>query len=349
MTTPVIYECYTSNKQSGKVGGVYKMRADRLLMILSLLQTHGQLSSRELAHRIEVSERTIHRDMEALSIAGIPVYAERGSKGGWTLPEGYRSQMTGMTTEEISSLILLHSSSVVKDLGLHGSLQTAFSKLLSALPLTVQRDAETVRERIHIDGAGWHSSDQSQMSYLSVVQEAVWAQRKLKIAYRGWDSNSDTERLVCPLGLVAKQSIWYMIAQTEEEIRTYRISRLEKASILEETFTRPGGFDLAAHWEQSTVLFKSNLPRYPATIRVASARWSKFNKERYAVVMSSLTMNDSGWVEADVEFNTLESACEILLSYGRHAHAVFPEDLRLAVFEEIKSVALLYECKHESN
>jgi predicted DNA-binding transcriptional regulator YafY len=325
------------------------MRADRLLLIMSLLQTRGQLTSRELATLLEVSERTVHRDMEALSIAGIPVYAERGTKGGWALPDGYRNKMTGMTTDEIRSLIFLHSSSLVKDLGLHNQVQTAFRKLLSALPLTAQREAEIVRERIHIDGAGWHSSADSHMPYLSIAQEAIWAQRKLKIAYRSWDSGADTERLVCPLGLVAKQSVWYMIAQTEEEIRTYRITRLKEASILEETFSRPGDFDLAAYWEQSTERFKSNLPRYPASVRVKSARWDRFKRERYVTVLSLQAIDEKEWVVAEVEFNTLESACEILLSYGRHAQALSPEQLRLAVHEEGTAVISLYEASRKSN
>ncbi|MCD9022191.1 helix-turn-helix transcriptional regulator [Cohnella silvisoli] len=323
------------------------MRADRLLMIMSLLQTHGQLSSRELAVQLEVSERTIHRDMEALSVAGIPVYAERGPKGGWALSEGYRNQMTGMTTDEIRSLLLLHSSSVVRDLGLQDQVQTAFRKLFSALPLTVQRETETVRELIHVDGAGWHSSIHSEMPCLPIVQEAIWAQRKLKIVYRSWDSVSETERFVCPLGLVAKQSIWYLIAQTEEEIRTYRISRLKNASMLEETFSRPGGFDLAAYWEQSTKNFKSNLPRFPASVKVASARWSRFSQERYVTVLTSEKVDDEGWVKADVEFNTLESACEIILGYGRHVQALSPALLCHSVYEESKAVVSLYGSESE--
>jgi predicted DNA-binding transcriptional regulator YafY len=326
------------------------MRADRLLMILSLIQTHGQMSSRDLAAQLEVSERTIHRDMEALGIAGIPVYAVRGSKGGWALSEGYRSQLTGITTDEISSLLLLHSSSVVRDLGLNGHVQTAFRKLLSALPSAVQRDAEYVRQRIHLDGAGWHSDSQSRVSYLSTVQEAVWGQRKLSITYRRWDSDSDTQRIVSPLGLVAKRSTWYMISlnesdEEEGEIRTYRISRLKGATMLEETFARPVDFNLASYWELSTERFKSNLPHYPAQVRIASAWWSKFTQQRYVNVQNHKEIEDGRWVEADVEFNTFESALEILLGCGRHAQALSPDELRHGIHEESKAIVSLYEAK----
>ncbi|WP_239615746.1 helix-turn-helix transcriptional regulator [Cohnella mopanensis] len=322
------------------------MRADRLLMILSLLQTYGRLSSRELANHLEVSERTIHRDMEALGTAGIPVYAERGSKGGWTLSEGYRNQITGMTIEEIRSLMLLHSSSIVRDLGLNDQARTAFRKLLSALPATARMDAEYVRERIHIDGAGWHPSAPSGLSQLHTVQESLWAQRKIRITYLSWDSATATERVVCPLGLVAKQSIWYMIAQTDEEIRTYRISRLQRVDRLEEAFDRPDNFDLADFWEQSTARFRSGLPRYPAQVRIASVSWSKFVQTKYVKIVNQ-SEEQGAWVKAEVEFQTLESARDIMLGFGRFAQAIAPDQLRTAIYAESKAIASLYESEQD--
>ncbi|TVX97157.1 helix-turn-helix transcriptional regulator [Cohnella terricola] len=320
------------------------MRADRLLLILSLLQVHGRLSSRELSRRLEVSSRTVHRDMEALCSAGIPVYAERGASGGWTLSEGYRHRIAAVTTEEISSLLLLQSSNVVKDLGWSTQVQNAFLKLLSALPVSARKGAEYARARLHVDGAGWHFSPE-RVPYLSVVQEAAWEQRKLLISYRSWESDEDTERVVHPLGLVAKMSVWYMVAaieDAEEEIRTFRISRLKKVDRLNESFVRSETFDLAAFWEQSTARFKSNLPRYPAKVRIASNHWRRFSQERYVVVHHQSSLVEGERIEAEVEFHTLESACEILLKYGRHAEAVAPEQLRDAVSEECRAAASLY-------
>lgn len=308
-----------------------------LLHFISIIQIYDS-SSRQLAEQLEVSERTIHRDMEALSTAGFPVYSERGSKGGWILSEGYRTRLTGMTMSEIRALLLMHSSSVVRDLGLNSQVQTAFDKLLSALPSAVQKDAVYVRQRIHVDGAGWHSTPaDTHTSHLSVVQEAVWEERKLRIQYRGWESETVKETIVCPLGLVAKQSIWYVVALMEDlSIRTYRISRLLDAALTDALFVRPVDFELAAYWEQSTSRFKASIPRYPARVRVTSAKWSKFTKERYVTVISFPDQADlKGWIEADVEFNTLEFACEILLSYGRHAQALFPEELTSAIHDEI--------------
>lgn len=328
------------------------MRADRLLALLALLQARGQLSSREIALELEVSERTVHRDMEALSQAGIPVYALRGTKGGWTLPEGYRSRITGLTSGEIEALLLLHSSSVVTELGLHRQAKAAFGKLLSALPEAVRRNAEYVRQRIHIDGAGWHGDARTPAPLLTVCQEAVWAERKLNILYASRGENGagprpeerENRRLVSPLGLVAKTSIWYLIAYTEEgEPRTFRISRLREAELTDERFARPEPFDLASCWEQSMSRFVAGLPRYPATVRISEGSWEKFRAERFVRVLTHRPADGlPGWIEAEAEFNTLDSACGILLGCGREAEALAPAELRLAVREESAAIAALY-------
>lgn len=321
------------------------MRADRLLALLSLLQSRGRLTSKQLADELEISERTVHRDMEALAAAGIPVYAERGAGGGWQLSEGYRNRITGMTVDEIRSLLLLHSSSVVADLGLNEPSGTALRKLLSALPEPVRRDAQYVRERIHIDGAGWRSAP-SRSTHLQTVQEAVWEQRKLRIRYRRREADEATERIIRPLGLVAKTSVWYVVAMEdmaeEDPFRTFRLSRLYGADMLDETFVRPESFDLAAHWEQSMERFKSNLPRYPAKVRVTLARWEAFSGERYVKTVSSEEIQENETMEAVVEFNTLESARDIVMKYGRDAEALAPDELRDAVRTECLAAAALY-------
>lgn len=179
------------------------VRADRLLSILLLLQNHGKMTSRELARRLEVSERTIFRDMEALCTAGIPVYADRGSTGGWALTEGYRTRLTGMKAQELMSLLLMNSSSLVDDLGLRGEFDSACLKLLAASPAELRRDAEVARERIHVDGAGWHQTSESS-TYLPVVQEAVWEERTLRIEYERHDG--DCSRRAAEQGHLGSES-----------------------------------------------------------------------------------------------------------------------------------------------
>jgi len=345
------------------------MRADRLVSILLLLQNHGRMTARELADRLEVSERTIHRDMEALSMAGVPVFAERGTNGGWSLAEGYRTNLTGMKPSELQSLLLASPALPLYDLGMQESLEAARQKLLAASPEEARKDAKHVRQRIHIDGAGWHQSTET-FPFLPVVQEAVWQDRALAIRYqRGYpeasspqsqdsrraaaeepsrspqpaaaEATDTVERTVHPLGLVAKRSTWYMVAQVGEDIRTYRISRLTDARMLEQTFVRPQGFDLAAYWEQSTAAFQSSLPRYPARIRMLEQLLPRLMQERYIQIKSTQPA-EREWVEAFVHFHTLESACEKVLAYGPRIVVLEPEELRARVAEEAAAILRLY-------
>lgn len=314
------------------------MRADRLVSILLLLQNHGRMTAKDLAEKLEVSERTIHRDMEALCMAGVPVYAERGTNGGWALSEGYRTDLTGLKERELQSLLLVSPTMPLGDLGMRESFEAAWQKLLAATPETSRRNAEYVRQRIHIDGAGWHQSTET-FPCLSTVQEAVWQERVLFIRYgRGTET---VERTVRPLGLVAKRSTWYFVAQVENDLRTYRISRLVEAKILEESFVRPEDFDLSLYWEQSTAAFQASLPRYPAQIRIRESSLERLKQERYVQIKSTHPV-DSEWVEADVQFHTLESACEMVLSYGASMKAIHPEELKARVIAEATAILALY-------
>ncbi|HXI92968.1 MAG TPA: WYL domain-containing protein, partial [Blastocatellia bacterium] len=241
------------------------MRADRLLSILLLLQVHRRQTARELARRLEVSDRTIHRDMEALSAAGFPVFAERGSGGGWMLVEGYKTNLTGLNKDEIQALFLTKPLQLLADLGLDKASDAAMIKLSAALPSTHRDNAEHARQRIYIDITGWNRSDE-RVRLLPVLQQAVWQERKLKFTYEraGCDP---VERLSDPLGLVAKGSVWYLVAVVDGDARSYRVSRVLSAELTDEHCVRPKGFDLAEYWEQSAVSFKAQLPRYQATVR----------------------------------------------------------------------------------
>ncbi|WP_409345718.1 helix-turn-helix transcriptional regulator [Paenibacillus sp. MBLB4367] len=316
------------------------MRADRLVSILLLLQNHGRMSARELAEKLEVSERTIHRDMEALSGAGIPVFAERGSNGGWALTEGYRTNLTGMKSDEILSLLLAHPTGVLTDLGMSGVFDIAYQKLLASFPAASRQDAETARQRIHVDGAGWHQSVE-RFPLLPVVQEAIWGDKKLHIRYMREESS--VERIVEPLGLVAKSSIWYFVARVDGELRTYRISRLLSAQMLEETFERPEPFDLASYWETSTEQFKSKLPRYPAQIRLGMKDTKRIAQQRYVQLLHVQPPDENGMAIAEVEFHTLESACEIVLGYGGSVEVLVPHELRDKIVYEAQAIIRRYE------
>src|SRR5882762_9852255 len=183
------------------------MRADRLLSVLLLLQVHRRMTARELASRLEVSERTIHRDMEALSAAGFPVFAERGNGGGWMLVEGYKTNLTGLNRDEIQALFLTKPLRLLADLGLDRAANAAMIKLSAALPPAHRDNAEHASERIHIDITGWNRSEEG-VQLLPVLQQAVWQERKLKFTYERGGGCDPVDRFADPLGLVAKGSVW---------------------------------------------------------------------------------------------------------------------------------------------
>src|SRR5206468_1041418 len=240
------------------------MRADRLLSALLLLQANGRLTSRELARRLEVSERTMHRDMEALSASGVPVFAMRGSRGGWQLDEGWRTQVPGLDEAELRAFLMAQPQ-VVGDERLVHAAERALAKLTAALPVSLREKAASIRQRLHVDTTRWYGTIEN-LSMLPVVQDAVSRDRKLKIVYRR-EGHDVTERTVDPLGLVAKGSVWYLVAHTPRGFRTYRVSRIREAKLLDEPCERPPDFDLAAYWKSSTAQFQER-PRYNATLRL---------------------------------------------------------------------------------
>lgn len=322
------------------------MRADRLLSILLLLQVHQRLTARELARRLEVSERTIHRDMEALSGAGVPVTAERGAGGGWALLEGYRTNLTGLNEAEIQALFLTRPPRLLADLGLDKAAEAALIKLLAALPSMHRRGAQDVRQRIHVDAAGWRQSEEA-VPLLPTLQEAIWLERKLRFTYERGDGG--VERLVDPLGLVAKGSIWYLVAAVEGELRTYRVSRMQSAVVLDEPCARPPDFDLAAYWERSTATFIVNLPRYPATVRVDPAILPSIRQGgRYARIEREDPPDADGWIPLAMLFEEEHNACEYVLSYGPRIEALEPAALREQVIQAAEDVVALYAKRGEA-
>jgi len=316
------------------------MRADRLLSIMLLLQVHQRVTSRELARRLEVSERTIHRDMEALGAAGIPIYAERGASGGWALSEAYQTNLTGLNEAEIQTLFLA-APQLLADLGLHQAADAALIKLMAALPTIARRDAEFARQRIHVDGAGWLRAHED-VPFLPTIQEALWQDRKLNLTYQRGD-DCIVERLVDPLGLVAKGSIWYLIAAVEGAPRTYRIARVRAATVSQLPCERPEDFDLAAHWEQSSIEFRANLPRYPVTLRADPAALPMLHAPgRYARVDRVGAPEADGWLRVDMMFNAEHNACEYVLSFGPRVEVLEPDSLRELVGRAAEGIAALY-------
>jgi len=317
------------------------VRADRLLTILLLLQVHGRLTSRQLAERLEVSRRTVHRDMEALSAAGVPVYALRGAGGGWVLPADFRTDLTGLHEAEVRAMFLAQPPRVLADLGLRGAAEAGLAKLLAALPAGSQPEAERMRQRIHVDATSWRGGGEP-MPCLRLVQEAVWRDRRLEIGYRR-AGGEVVDRVVDPLGLVAKGGAWYLLAGVEEGTRTYRVSRIARATLLDRPAHRPPGFDLAAAWEASQRRFEAELPRYRVRLRVRAERarqvWELGHWSRVEAVGEA---DGDGWCEASVRFQFREDAARALLPLGEAAEVIEPGEVREDMIDAATAILRRY-------
>ena len=309
------------------------MRADRLLSALLLLQAHGRLSGRELAERLEVSARTVHRDMEALSASGVPVFALRGAQGGWQLDEGWRTQVPGLDEVELRAL-LMSQPRLIGDSLMAAAAERALSKLMAAMPGGMREQAVSIRQRLYVDTTGWRGTSED-LSLLPVVQEAVSRDRKLRIDYRkpGGDKSL---RVVDPLGLVAKGSTWYMVAQSAKGLRTFRVSRIQAATILEKACERPPNFDLGEHWRASTERFLEGWKKVEVTLRLEAR--AAANIRRWRIVVQEIENRD-GWETLRVQFDHPEEAVFVVLGMGSRAEVLAPEGVRERVKEEIRGMA----------
>lgn len=317
------------------------MRADRLLSIVLLLQVHKRVTAGELAERLEVSRRTIYRDMEVLSAAGIPVVAERGTGGGWYLLEPYQTRLTGLNLAEIQALFVPTPDRVLSDLGLHQASEAALVKLLAALPDIYRRDAEYVRQRIHIDGGGGYGAEED-ISFLPTLQAAIWQERRVQLVYH-LSTGPVVEPQLDPLGLVAKWGTWYLVAVWQGTVSVYRVSRVQEARLLDEPCARPEGFDLAAFWRRSSEEYLANLPQYPATLRVSPAiRDRVLNTCRCQRVEPLEPPDADGWTRVEVTFESEEEACRYAVGWGAQLEVVAPSSLRQQVIERAREVAALY-------
>jgi predicted DNA-binding transcriptional regulator YafY len=313
------------------------VRADRLLSALLLLQTHGRLTGRELARRLEVSGRTVHRDMEALSAAGVPVFALRGSRGGWQLDDGWRTQVPGLDEAELRAL-LMSQPRMIGDTRLAGAAERAIGKLLASLPVAMRQQAASIRQRLYVDTTGWRGASES-LVMLPIVQEAVSRDRKLKIQYQR-PGTDPVERVVDPLGLVAKGSTWYLVAHTSEGHRTYRVSRIVRATLLDERSERPPDFDLAAYWKSSSERFSETLPRYDAVLRVEprTAGWVQMSRPPWSVRIGDAGPDAGGWITLRLRFDSEEEACSVVLGLGPRVDVIEPAVLRERVLAEAVAV-----------
>ena len=318
------------------------MRADRLLSILILLQLRGRMTAQAFADEFEVSVRTIYRDIDSLSAAGVPVYADRGPGGGFALLNGYRTRLTGLTDAEAETLPLAGLVGLAADLGFAEPLAAGQRKLLAAMPPAAAAAAARVGSRFHLDPVDWYRRV-SPVVHLRPIAQAVWSNTCLNIYYESWS------RTVChtldPLGLVAKAGVWYLVARTDGgNVRTYKVAKILNLAVLGDRFTYPSGFDLARHWRSELERFEKDLFKGQATLRFSAAALSYIERLGAATAEAVLAAKAGadGWRRVVIPIESIGHAAGLLLGFTDDVEVLAPTELREELIQRAGRVLVLY-------
>jgi predicted DNA-binding transcriptional regulator YafY len=303
------------------------MRASRLVSFLLVLQTRGQLTAEELAERLEVSERTVQRDAQALAAAGVPIVSVRGPAGGYRLERGYRTKLTGLDAVEAEALFVGPAA----ELGLGRELAAARLKLLASLPGELQERAGRAARLFHVDMKGWFR-EEDRVPHLPVIAGALWRGRRLDMRYR--EGAAVVSRRLDPLGLVLKAGVWYLLARRRGEERVYRVSRIVSARERAEPSTRPRDFDLAAAWAQRSKAFERDRPQIEVTVRVP--------RDEVRYLRGAQIVEDGERPAVVAKFDGLDHAFHGVLAYGPLAEVLAPRELRERVAAAAAETAALY-------
>lgn len=324
-------------------GKTLRMRASRLLSILLLLQSRGRMSARTLAAVLEVSVRTVHRDIEQLGAAGVPVFATRGREGGFALLDGWRTQLTGLTSAESEALFLAGLPGPADALGLSSLLDVAELKLLAALPGDDHADTFRVRQRFHLDPISWFASDEP-VPFLRTIGEATWHQQRVRIRYESWTTVST--RTINPLGVVLKAGVWYVVASSRGIPRTFRLSNVLHAETTGERFARPTGFDLASFWAHHATRYERSRYTTTATVRANEPGLRQLRRSSHAIATAIAAtepiIDGDGWVTVEIPIESVDRAADELIRFGAGIEVVSPPELRRALGSIVAEMAAAY-------
>jgi predicted DNA-binding transcriptional regulator YafY len=301
------------------------MRATRLVSLLLLLQMRGQLTALELAGHFEVSVRTIHRDVESLAAAGVPIEAVRGPAGGYRLAGGYRTKLTGLTADEAEALFVAPAPAA--ELGLGGVLANARLKVLAALPAELQERAGRAGRYFHLDTRRWFRAEDT-VPHLPTIAAATWQGRRLATRYR---ERRVVQRTLDPFGLVLKGGAWYLVARRSVGMRVYRVSRFASVRMREDAFERPEDFDLAEYWEEWSRSFEASVRQVEVKIRASDVV--------RRLLPEDLRGERGVYV---VRFDSLDDAFRELLKFGTDAEVIAPVELRERIAATARDVAAIY-------
>jgi predicted DNA-binding transcriptional regulator YafY len=323
------------------------MRADRLLSLLMLIQARGKMTVRELADELEVSERTIYRDITALSTSGVPVYASRGPGGGVRLIEEYRTTLTGLTPDETRALFMMSIPAPLMQLGMGEKFKGALLKLSASLPDSRRADEARTRQRIHLDSSWWFQSEQD-VPCMQTIQQALWQDRCLHIKVRWGFFNTELEQEAEPYGLVAKANVWYLVYGRGGTPHVTRVSQIIAAELLPDSFIRPPDFDLVDFWEAWCREYESQLP-FLARVRVspeALPMLAEYVGDRARGQLAQTPIPDvDGWVTLDLPFESFVAARSRLLGLGRAVEVLEPESLRMSLVNFAEQIVGFYKSK----
>jgi predicted DNA-binding transcriptional regulator YafY len=319
------------------------MRASRLVNLMLLLQTRGRMTAAELAAELEVSVRTVHRDVEALGEAGVPIFADRGPHGGVRLVDGYRTRLTGMTGEEAEALFLSGLPGPAAELGLGTVVASSRLKVLAALPPELRARASRLVERFHLDAAGWFRTNEP-VPHLPALFEAVWESRRVQIDYERGDRS--VGRVLEPLGIVLKAGVWYLVATADGQIRTYRVSRVAAVDVLEDRFDRPPAFDLGAYWSEASAAYERDIPRLELVIRIRPNRLDRLAiaiGDRAVTEAERLAEPDAdGWLRLRLRLHWPDEIPGQLLGLGSDIEVLGPGATRTRIVELARDIVERY-------
>lgn len=318
------------------------MRASRLLSILIQLQIHGRVSARALAEGFEVSKRTIYRDVDELSAAGVPIYAERGAAGGFALLDGWQTRLTGMTGEEAEAILLSSLPATAADLGFGESAATARLKLFAAMPAQSSLAARRVADRFHFDPIPWHRRPAPRREDLRLLSRAVWECRRLALTYDSWAGPKP--RVLEPLGIVLKAGEYYFVAMRRGRPAIHKLDYARDLILLDEAFARPAEFDLVAAWQDALAQFEASLRRDIARLRVAPdamSRLGSLNADMAEPIFAA-TPGPDGWREVEVPIEGIGYAAGQLLGFGTAIEVLAPDALRAELHKRAEAVVARY-------
>ncbi|ATL30656.1 helix-turn-helix transcriptional regulator [Streptomyces formicae] len=317
------------------------MKSDRLLSILLLLQTRGRVPAHELAERLEVSVRTIYRDVEALSASGVPVYAERGRHGGIELLAGFRTDVTGLTADESRALFILAAEGTHAALGLDAALGSALRKVMAALPEPHRPAAELTSRRILVDASRWMRGPGPVVD-LETLQDAVFADRRLRLRYRHGGEAEPRTYTVDPYGLVSKAGVWYLVADRRGEPRLFRADRVRSATLTDAPVRRRPGVDLADVWAALKRQVEERPGGIAVTARVRRTRFDQFLRiNGNTLVEQPDDDGSSEWITVRLEFGHPGST-KMLLPFTDHVEVLSPPEIRAELARAAAAVTALY-------